>query len=138
MESFKALGTGNFNSPYKLRRLFEAYVRLEDSKVGFAFTIARRLLTLALELGAFKSTFGAGHFLSKITSSIALRPSMNRLLERWIRGPAANRLSHILTMEAGRFSRLLLHELERLDAEKEKRIQQVSTQENIYFKSMCF
>ena len=121
MEAFQSLGTSNLNAAKKIAKLFDTYLGLSNSKVGFSFTIACRLISVALEQGGFSGSYEAIHYLGTITSSCALLPSMIKLLDAWLRKPPRSRCEHFLCLDDKRFQSLLSRELERLDAEELKR-----------------
>ena len=120
MANFRDLGSGNLNTGEKLDELFHAYISPPLSKMGFAFTVARRMVSFALAEGGSYGSYSANFYLRRIVYTCALRTSLVNLLDFWIKKPAGDRFNFFLTLDGECFQTLLASELERLDEEEAK------------------
>ena len=120
MAYFRDLASVNLDTVEKLDELFHAYISLPHSKMGFAFTVARRIVSLALEEGGSYASYSANFYLRRIVYTCALRTSLVNLLDSWIQKPAGDRFEFFLNLDGERFQTLLASELERLDEEEAK------------------
>ena len=114
----ESIETFNINKVEDVWNLFSVYEQIPESILGFRFSIARRLITLALEIGvdcAFEMVL-------RLRKSARLSRKMIYVLEQFVDAsgnPTEAAFWKVLSMAENRFARLLSREATRMNLARE-------------------